>query len=112
MHDESARARTNGAGAAAVLAAGIGAFSIGVLALTGDAFSGVAHLLNFWNPTGPLSGVSDLAVIIWLISWLVLARLWVGKNLEQQWINLTAALLFLVGLLLTFPPLMDFLEGK
>ncbi|HZZ39845.1 MAG TPA: hypothetical protein VFE06_11990 [Acidobacteriaceae bacterium] len=102
----------NGPGAAALLAAAIGGFILGVLALTGDAFPSLARALTFWRPTGPLSGVTDIAIIVWLASWLVLSRLWVRRNLNLHRISLLAALLFIVGLLLTFPPFMDLLQGK
>jgi hypothetical protein len=102
----------NGLGAAALVAASIGVFLLGVLAVAGDALPTLARALTFWKPTGPLSGVTDIAVIGWLISWGVLARLWMRRNLPLRWINLAAALLFTVGLLLTFPPFMDFLQGR
>ena len=112
MTDDLASPPANGPAAAALLAAGIGGFTLGVLALAGDAFRGVARALNFWNPTGPLSGVTDVAIVVWLISWFVLARLWAGRNLRLGRINLIAAGLFTAGLLLTFPPFMDLLQGR
>jgi hypothetical protein len=112
MSDEPARERTSGSGAAAVLAAAIGAFTLGVFALAADAIPALARVLNFWNPTGPLSGVTDIAITVWLVSWFALSRRWVARNPNLQRINLAAALLFAVGLLLTFPPFMDLLQGK
>lgn len=112
MSDETARATANGPAAAAVLSAGIGGFTLGVLSIIGDAFSGVAHALNFWNPTGPLSGVTDITIVVWLVSWFTLSRLWGQRNLELRRVNLATGLLFIVGLLLTFPPFMDLLQGK
>ena len=102
----------NGPGAAALLAAAIGGFTLGVLALVGDAFTRVAQALNVWKPTGPLSGVTDISLLTWLLSWWVLSRLWARRNLELRWIGLAAVLLFIAGLLLTFPPFMDFLQHK
>ena len=112
MSDEAAGATANGPAAAAVLSAGIGGFILGVLSIAGDAFRGVAHALNFWNPTGPLSGVTDITIIVWLVSWFTLSRLWGRRNLELRRVNLATVLLFIVGLLLTFPPFMDLLQGK
>lgn len=67
----------NGPGAAAILAAGIGCAAMAILALAGDASAAIGKLLlNFYNPVGTLSGVSTLAIIIWLVSWFALARLW------------------------------------
>jgi hypothetical protein len=108
----SEAAPTNGGAAAAVLAVAIGSFVLGVCALVGDASPVVAHLLNVWNPTGPLSGVTALAIIAWLMAWFALARAWSGRSLQLRRINLLALVLISVGLLLTFPPFMDLLQGK
>jgi hypothetical protein len=102
----------NGAAAAAVLAAAIGVGTLGVLALAGDAFPAVAHVLNVWNPTGPLSGVTGLAIIVWLAVWFALARSWGTRNLNFRRINVIALVLIIAGVLLTFPPFMDLLQGR
>jgi len=104
--------RVSGPGAAAVLAAAIAGFALGVLALAADAIPALARILNFWNLTGPLSGVTDIAIIAWFVSWFALSRRWVGRNPNLQRVNLAAALLLVGGLLLTFPPVMDLLQDK
>src|SRR5579862_1083255 len=109
MSDDPLPVRPAGPGAAAVLSAAIGFFALGVLALAADAISSLARVLTFWNPTGPLSGVTDIAIIVWLLSWFVLSRRWAQSNPNLLRINAAAALLFVVGLLLTFPPFMDLL---
>ena len=85
---------------------------LGVCALAGDASPAVARTLNVWNPTGPLSGVTALAIIAWLGLWLVLARAWTRRNFNFPRINVIAMVLIVAGLLLTFPPFMDLLQGK
>jgi hypothetical protein len=110
--ERSEPAPANGGAAAAVLAVAIGGFVLGVCALAGDASPVVAHLVNVWNPTGPLSGVTALAIIVWLAVWFVLARTWSARNLDLRRINLWALALIGGGLLLTFPPFMDLLQGK
>jgi hypothetical protein len=112
MGDNSAPMRVSGPGAAAVLAAAIGGFALGILALAADACPALARVLSFWNPTGPLSGVTDIAIAVWFVSWFALSRRWVGRNPNLQRINVAAAVLIGVGLLLTFPPFMDLLQGK
>jgi hypothetical protein len=102
----------NGAGAAAILAAGIGCATLGVLALLGDAFSGIKNFMNFYNPTGPLSGVTTLTIVVWLAAWLVLAQKWADKDVAITRISYVAFALLAVGLFLTFPPGMDLLQGK
>jgi hypothetical protein len=102
----------NGAGAAAILAAGIGCAAMGVLAFAGDAWDGIGKALNFYNPTGTLSGVTDLAILIWLGSWFALHRVWHARTVAIAKVNVAAFALLIVGLLLTFPPFMDLLQGK
>ena len=48
----------NGPAAAAILAAGIGCAALGILAFAGDASDTIGRLLNIYNPTGTLSGVT------------------------------------------------------
>jgi hypothetical protein len=102
----------NGGAAAAVLAAAIGMCTLGILALAGDAVPAVAHALNIWNPTGPLSGVTGLAIIVWLAVWFTCARTWAGRSVNFRRTNITSLVLIVAGALLTFPPFMDLLQGK
>jgi hypothetical protein len=102
----------NGGAAAAVLAAAIGIVTLGVLALAADAVPAVAHALNVWNPTGPLSGVTGVAILAWLAVWFALARIWASRNLNIGRINVIALILIIAAALLTFPPFMDLLQGK
>src|SRR5215475_3702080 len=102
----------NGPGAAAVLAAGIGSAALGVFALAGDAFPPINRLFTFYRPSGALSGVSTVAIIVWLVAWYVLARRWANATVAMATVNVVAFVLLAVGLLLTSPPFMDFLQGK
>ena len=103
---------SNGKGAAAILAVGIGALVLGIFTLSVDAIPSVARFFDVWNPTGPLSGVTGFTIIIWLAIWWVLARSWGGRDVNFNRVNWTAGLMIVAGLLLTFPPVMDFLQGK
>ena len=109
---EAPAQKANGAGAAAVVAAGVGCFALGVLALAGDAFAPVAHVLDLWAPTGPLSGVTTAAIVAWLSTWLLLGRRWARRSVNLAVVNLLTLALVVAGLLLTFPPFMDFLQGR
>lgn len=102
----------NGPGAAAILAAGIGSLTLGLLALAGDASDAVGQALNLWNPSGTLSGVSTGAIMVWLIAWFALARRWASRNVGVRWVNGVALVMLVAGLLLTFPPFMDLLQGR
>jgi hypothetical protein len=110
--NESGPEIPNGAAAAAILSAGVGCFSVSVLGLLGDAFPTLAHFFKFYNPTGPLSGVTTTAIMIWLLLWAVLSRSWGGRMFPMGIINTVAFLLLGIGLFLSFPPFGDFLQGK
>lgn len=102
----------NGPGAAAILAAGVGCAALGVFALLGDAIPRIADFFAFYKPTGPLSGVTLCALLVWLATWWTLARLWGERNVAVDRIVGIAFTLLAVGFALTFPPIMDFLQGR
>jgi len=102
----------NGAGAAAILAAGAGSLALGILALAGDAWPALGARLVLWPPTGPLSGVSSGAVLVWLAAWVLFARRWSGREVSLGLVNIVSFGMLIASLLLTFPPFMDLLQGK
>jgi hypothetical protein len=108
----ASRETTSGFGAAAILAAGAGSLALGLLALAADASPAVGRALDLWPPTGPLSGVTSAAVAVWLAAWLALARRWSGREAPLRAATVAAVAMLLAGLLLTFPPFMDFLRGR
>ncbi|MGD0740027.1 MAG: hypothetical protein ABR957_10565 [Terracidiphilus sp.] len=98
---------SNGAGAAAILAAGIGAFLVAVFAILGDQSAAIKSLMIFWKPTGPLSGVTTCAIVMWLVAWAILHALWRQRSVNLTRVNAAALALLILGLLLTFPPIAD-----
>jgi hypothetical protein len=100
-------ALTNGSGAAAILSAGIGSFAIAVLSLAGDKSASLKNSLIFYKPTGALSGVTTLGVVIWLIAWGVLEWRWRRNTIALAKINVLAFVLLGLSFLLTFPPAVD-----
>lgn len=105
----AARRMPNGPGAAAVLAAGVGCFTLGVVSVLADNLPPLARGLSFYRPTGPLSGVSTVSIVVWLASWTVLHYVWRRQDMNLRWTNGIAFLLLLCGVLLTFPPIGDLL---
>jgi hypothetical protein len=97
----------NGKAAAALLAAGIGALALGLLTTLSEAISSFGTMLNWYNPVGPLSGKTTLAVIVWLISWAILGNQWKDKDVEFGKIATIALALLLLGILGTFPPFFE-----
>jgi hypothetical protein len=54
---------------AAMVAAGVGCAALGVLTTLAELSPGLKNVLNFYDPVGPLSGKTTVAVIVWLIAW-------------------------------------------
>ena len=102
----------NGAATAAILAAGVGSLALGLFAFAGDALPAAHKAFNIWVPSGPLSGVSTAAVLVWLASWLILGLRWRGREVNLGRASLAAFAMLAAGLLLTFPPVMDWLQGR
>jgi hypothetical protein len=102
----------NGPGAAAILAAGIGALALGMFALLGDVSPAAKQAFTIWSPSGPLSGVTSSAVAVWLGAWAILSVLWSQRAVNFALVNLVAFVLLAGGLALTFPPFLDLLQGK
>lgn len=100
-------ARPNGSGAAAILAAGIGAFLVAVFAILADQCAAIKSAMIFWKPTGPLSGVTTCAIALWLASWAILHLRWRNRSVALERVNAAAFGLLILGLLLTFPPIAD-----
>ena len=98
---------TNGSGVAAILAAGIGSFALAVLACAGDKSAAVKNSLIFYKPTGPLSGVTTVAIVIWILTWGILEWRWRNRTVAIGRISVVALALLALSLLLTFPPVVD-----
>jgi hypothetical protein len=107
LPSSAVKAMTNGFGAAAVLAAGIGSFTLAALAIAADRSATIKSTMVFYRPTGPLSGVTTIAILVWFAVWFVLKRRWSNHNVAMKRVGAIAFALLVVGLLLTFPPIAD-----
>ncbi|MGA2231771.1 MAG: hypothetical protein ABSH22_12805, partial [Tepidisphaeraceae bacterium] len=88
---------------AAILAAGVGCAVLGLLIDLAEAFKSVSTTLNFYNPTGDLSGKTIVAIAIWLIAWAVLHARWKNRTIESPGKVMAATLiLILLALLAVF----------
>jgi uncharacterized membrane protein len=96
-----------GEAAAAVLAAGIGIFMLGVLTTLKASAQAIKNLLAFYPPTGPLSGQTTVAVAVWLLAWAVLHFIWKEQEVNFRKIFIIALILIVLGFLGSFPPLFE-----
>jgi len=99
----------NGLVAAAMLAAGIGCFFLGLTTSLAQGSKVIGGMLNFYNPVGPLGGKTIVAVVVWLIAWGVLASKWKDRSADFGKIYKVTLILVGLGLLGTFPPFFDLL---
>ena len=102
----------NGPASAAILSAGFGCFLLSIFAVAADASESLAQFFTFYVPTGPLSGVTTTAILLWLLTWFVLARMWRHRTVAVAKINIVAFAFLFLGILLTFPPFADLLLRK
>ncbi len=102
--------KPDGPGAAAMIAAGVGIFVLGLLTTLAVISAGVKSFLLWWEwgqGVGPLAGKSTLAVLAWIVVWFILDRMWRKKDVELKsafYIGLTLGILGAIG---TFPPFFE-----
>lgn len=102
---------TNGPAAAAILAAGIGSMVLGLFVILSEALKSVNNALNFYNPVGPLSGKTIIAIAVWLVAWIILHISWKNKQVNFAGVFTASLILIILGLLGTFPPFFDLFGG-
>ncbi|HEU4634630.1 MAG TPA: hypothetical protein VFS41_00520 [Edaphobacter sp.] len=96
----------NGPGAAAVLSMGVGSLSMAVLAIAADHSPAFKKMMIFYTPTGPLSGVTTTAIVVWMVCWIVLDVAWKRQNVSGSMVHVGLYLLA-IGFILMFPPVGD-----
>lgn len=92
----------NGAAVAAILSAGIGAFSVGFVVILNE--TGLFTAPSLYSPAGGVSGRTSIAVAIWLGAWIVLHARWKSRQVDSGRVYVATLLLILGGIILTFPP--------
>ena len=100
-------ALSNGIAASAILSAGIGIFTLGVSATLKASSQTIRTILSFYPPTGPLSGQTTVAIVIWIIAWVVLHNHWKKQEVNFRKVFTITLILIALGMLMTFPPLFE-----
>ncbi|MQA92455.1 MAG: hypothetical protein GEU90_19880 [Gemmatimonas sp.] len=93
---------TYGAALASFLAAGIGAFAMGLVSVLNEAGIFVAPTL--YGPAGGVTGRTALAAALWLLSWVVLHYRWRDRPVEPRRVFAITLILIALGIVGTFPP--------
>ena len=103
------QSENNGPIVAAMLAAGIGCFVLGLMICLAQGSKAISGMLNFYNPVGPLSGKTIVAVVAWWITWAILASKWKDQSADFGKIYNVTLILVGLGLLGSFPLFFDLL---
>lgn len=110
--------KPNGPVAAVFLAAGIGSFVMGLFVVLNEMSADISNFLKFdanyglGSGVGPLSGKAILAILAFVVSWLVLHLLLRGREVPFNRVFAIALILVAGGFLLTFPPVFDLFAPK
>jgi len=100
------REKPDGPAGAAMLAAGVGVFVLGLLTTLSEASVSVHDWLEKWEwgqGVGPLAGKTTVTVIVWAATWLVLHLVMRRTNPNLRTIFWLAVVLALLGVVGTFP---------
>jgi hypothetical protein len=101
------QAEPNGSVVAAMLAAGIGSFVLGLMICLAQGSKAIANILNFYDPVGPLSGKTIVAVVAWLIAWGILGSKYQDQAADFGKMYKVTLVLVGLGLLGSFPLFFD-----
>jgi hypothetical protein len=102
--------KPDGPAAAAMIAAGLGVFALGLLTTLAAAYEEVGEFLaefDFVDGVGPLAGKTILAVIVWAVAWLILGVAWRGKDSNLRRMFALGLFLGILGAIGTFPPFFE-----
>jgi hypothetical protein len=102
---EKAVSSVDSAVGAAIIAGGIGSTVLGIFVVGAEASAGIKSFLNWYNPVGPLSGKTGLAVIAFIVSWIGLHFYMRERSIKLMTSFSIGLGLIVLGLLLTFPPI-------
>jgi hypothetical protein len=101
--DEVTAAKPDGPLAAVLLAAGIGAFALGLFTTLAEANAAFRERLILNEAVGPLSGKTVWATIVFVVAWVVLHFMWRERDRMLRSATTAFVVLTLLGLLGTFP---------
>jgi hypothetical protein len=121
MDSQQTASKPNGPVAAAFLAAGVASFTMGIGVVLNEASVTIKNAIGvdfnaflqfdksygLGSGVGPLSGKIGLAVIAYVVSWIV-SFLWLrGKEVNFRSYFIAALVLVALGFALTFPPIFE-----
>src|SRR5262249_27216963 len=111
--EENASASLESAVGAAFIAAGIGAFVLGLTVIFTEPASlvGFKNFLAFVKPVGPLSGKVFLTVIASAVCWVGLLFAFRSRRVKLTTSFTFSVVGVVLGFLMTFPPVFEFFKN-
>jgi hypothetical protein len=103
-------AKPDGPGAAAMLAAGIGIFVLGLLTTLNEASESLSSFLEDFQGSvgvGPLAGKTILGSVAFFASWAILGVLWWNRTVNIKKIFYIGLALGILGAVAMFPPFFE-----
>lgn len=67
--------------------------------------------MNLYDPAGPLSGKTTVAMVVWLVAWAVFHGLWKNQQVNFTKVFIGTLIMIALGLLGTFPPFYEAFGG-
>jgi hypothetical protein len=102
--------KPDGPAAAAMVAAGVGIFMLGLLTTLAVPWTDLKNFLADFQAgrgVGPLAGKTVLAVVVWAVSWGILHFRWRDKDVDLKKMFRIGVFLGILGALGTFPPFFE-----
>lgn len=107
--------KPDGPGAAMVVSAGLGFFTVGLLTILAEMSEGVGDWLGKWSfadaGVGALAGKTTIGSLVYFASLVLLWGLWRNKNVNIKTAFYVGLGLGLLGALFTFPPFFILFEA-
>jgi hypothetical protein len=89
---------------ASMIASGIGSLVLGIGIVLAETNADIKTFLTWVGPVGPLSGKTGLAVIAFILSWVILHYAFQRRAISLTRSFIVTVVLLVLGLLLSFPP--------
>ncbi len=102
----------DGPAAAALIAAGFGTLTLGIVTSAAAAAEGFKDWLAWDDDVGPLSGKTSVALIAWAVSWPLLHLALFRRNGILGAAIVITGIMFILGMIGIFPPIFERLEPE
>jgi hypothetical protein len=96
---------------AAFIAGGVGSVALGLMIIGAETNANIRTALTWNTGVGPLSGKTGIAVIAFVVSWVILHFYFRDRPVKLARSFTISLVLIVLGLLLSFPPIFLLFEA-